>query len=117
MQPFVAGLKPTSHIIDTMASFSDLANRLSGTSQGSFIIFSCVCHLMTRPGWDYGNKLLLLHCVTVEISSGRFDGVRHTPVLSVESAYRIAQPQKGMKTSLPAILAAALRGETVRYRR
>lgn len=53
----------------------------------------------------------------VRKKKGRFDGVRHTLVLSVESAYRIAQPQKGMKTSLRAILAAALRGETVRYRR
>jgi hypothetical protein len=50
-------------------------------------------------------------------NKGRFDGARHKLLLTVESAYHTVQQQKGTKTSMPAVLSAALRGKTVRYRR
>lgn len=48
---------------------------------------------------------------------GRYDGIRHALALFVESAYHTVQPQVGSKTSLTAVLSAALRGEKVKYRR
>jgi hypothetical protein len=48
---------------------------------------------------------------------GRFDGIRHSLGLFVESAYHAQQPQVGSKTSLTAVLAAALKGDKVKYRR
>ena len=48
---------------------------------------------------------------------GRFNGVRHKLQLFVESAYHAAQPEQGSKTSLTAVIAAALRGDKVKYRR
>jgi hypothetical protein len=48
---------------------------------------------------------------------GRYDGIRHSLTLFVESAYHTVQPQVGSKTSLTAVLSAALRGDKVKYRR
>lgn len=48
---------------------------------------------------------------------GRFEGARHSLILTVESAYHTVQPQKGTKTSLIAVISNALQGKTVRYRR
>lgn len=53
----------------------------------------------------------------VRPNKGRFNGIRHALGLFVESAYHAAQPQAGSKTSMAAVLAAALQGSKVRYRR
>lgn len=48
---------------------------------------------------------------------GRFDGIRHKLELTVESAYAKAQPEPGGKTGFKAVIAKALHGRTVKYRR
>ena len=53
----------------------------------------------------------------VRPQAGRFDRQRHKLVLTVESAYHTVQPQRGTKTSITAVLAAALQGKTVKFRR
>ena len=55
---------------------------------------------------------------TMRRKSGKFDGIRHTLLLQVESAYPRAQPEEGRsKTSLRAIIAASRNSRVVRYRR
>lgn len=54
---------------------------------------------------------------TLRPDKGRHDGIRHSLRLTVESAYHSAQPEAGSKTSLTAVISAALRGEKVKYRR
>ncbi len=53
----------------------------------------------------------------VRPKKGKFDGIRHHLAMFVESAYHTAQPQMGSKTSLTAVLAAAMKGDKVKYRR
>lgn len=54
---------------------------------------------------------------TVKADKGRFDGMRHTFRIFVESAYPKNQPVKGSKTSFRAIIGQARLGKTVKYRR
>lgn len=54
---------------------------------------------------------------TMRRQKGRFNGIRHTLLLQVESAYPRVQPEQGRsRTSLRAIIAAARKGMTVKYR-
>ena len=55
---------------------------------------------------------------TMRDKRGRFNGIRYTLLLQVESAYLRVQPEEGRsKTSLRAIIAASRKGKVVRYRR
>ncbi|PLW76037.1 hypothetical protein C0081_16720 [Cohaesibacter celericrescens] len=54
---------------------------------------------------------------TLRPRKGRFDGVRHKFLLTVESAYSKPQQEPGMKTSLSAIIGKARENKTVKYRK
>lgn len=54
---------------------------------------------------------------TVRRDKGRFEGVRHQLRLYVESAYHRVQPDTGSRTSVAAIVSAALDGRVVKYKR
>lgn len=54
---------------------------------------------------------------TVRRDKGRFNGIRHSLRLNVESAYLRVQPDHGSRTSINAIVAAALDGRVIKYKR
>ena len=55
---------------------------------------------------------------TMRPRKGRFNRIRHSLLLQVESAYPRPQPEEGRsKTSLHAIIAASRKGDVVKYRR
>ena len=55
---------------------------------------------------------------TMRPQRGKFNGIRHTLLLQVESAYLRDQPEEGRsKTSLRAIISASRQRRLVRYRR
>lgn len=64
-----------------------------------------------------GDGLAYTAFFTIRPDRGRFNGRRHALLLRVESAYTRMQPDHGMKTSMSAILSAALKGEMIIYRR
>lgn len=54
---------------------------------------------------------------TLRRDKGRFNGIRHSLRLFVESAYAKGQPEAGHKTSFKAVVGKARKGQMVKYRR
>jgi hypothetical protein len=62
------------------------------------------------------NGLAYTAFFTLERERGKLDGVRHTLVMSVESAYHAPQPAAGMRVKAAIAIEAAMTGRRLKFR-
>ncbi len=53
---------------------------------------------------------------TMKKNKGKLNGIRHSLLMRVESAYHAPQPSKGMKVNIFAVIDKALKGEKLKYK-